>query len=135
HRAGVHAHVPTQYRVAYHAAGQDAPARHGGVDSLPAPAVVVEGELGGGIGVAGGAQRPLAVVEVEGRAHRAQVHVGLVVRVESPHVAPVCGRVRRFARDVIRLEIVGVHVDAMDQRREDVPPEVVGTLIAERVGV
>src|SRR4030095_2987335 len=69
HRAGVHAHVPTQHRVAHHAAGQDAHARHVGVEGLHATAVVVEGELGGGIGVAGGAQRPLAVVEIEGRAY------------------------------------------------------------------
>src|SRR5712692_4554083 len=63
-RARVNAHIPSQYRIANHATGKDAATRNDAVDRLPAAIGVVEGKLGGRIGVAGAAQRPLPVVEI-----------------------------------------------------------------------
>ena len=65
----------------------------------PRRSSLVEGEFGGRIGIAGGAQRPLAVVQVQRRADRAQVHVGFVVGVDGADVAPVGRRVRRARRE------------------------------------
>ena len=66
--AGVDPHAAAEHRVAHHAAGEDAAAGDDRVDGLAAAALVVEGELGGRVRVAGGAQRPLPVVEVQRRA-------------------------------------------------------------------
>ena len=65
-RSAVHAHPSAQHGVPHGSAGEDAAARDDRIDRMSAAILVVEGELGRRIGVAGGAQRPLAVVEVEG---------------------------------------------------------------------
>ena len=61
--------------------------------------------------------------------------MGLVVRVQGPDVAPVDGRVRSLARNVIGLEVVGEHVHPVDQRGQDVAPEIMVALLAGGVGV
>ena len=46
----------------------------------------------GGVGITGGAQRPLPVVEIQRGLHRAQIHVRVVIGVDGSHVAPVSRR-------------------------------------------
>src|ERR1019366_5114551 len=82
-------HTASQDGTAHHAAGEDAAPGHNAVDGLAAAVGVVEGELGGRIGIAGAAQGPFPIVEVERRGDVAQVHIGLVIGIDGPHVAPV----------------------------------------------
>ena len=81
----------------------------------PAAAVVIEDEFGRGVEVAGRAQRPLAVVEIQLRRDRAQVHVGVEVGVQGSHVSPVNRCAGRIARNPVGLKIVGEHLRAADQ--------------------
>src|SRR5262249_41881900 len=64
---GVHPNAAAQYGILHHATGEDAASRDDGIDRLSAPVLLVEGELCRWIGIAGGAQRPLAVIEVQRR--------------------------------------------------------------------
>ena len=66
--AGVDSDAASENGIAHHAAGKNASAGYDAVDGLAAAMGIVKGELGGRIGVAGTAQRPLAIVEVELRA-------------------------------------------------------------------
>jgi hypothetical protein len=103
----VHAHTAAKNRVLDHAARKDAAARHDGIDSLSAAVLLVEGELGGRIGVGRGAQWRLPVIEVERGTEAPQVHVGFVIGVDRPHVAPVRQVAGGLAGNPVGLEIVG----------------------------
>src|SRR5207302_9650497 len=94
--------------VADSPAGEDAAAGHDAVDGLPAAVLLVEGELGGRVGNAGGADGPLAVIEVELGANGPEIHVGLVACLDGPYVAPVRGCIDGCARDTVGLVIVGI---------------------------
>src|SRR5579872_169117 len=59
---GVHADAPADHRGSHQPAGKNSPAGDDGVERLAAAAVGVEDEFGGSVKVAGGTQRPLAVV-------------------------------------------------------------------------
>src|ERR1700674_2017481 len=63
-RAGMHLYPPAQNGVAHHPARKNRAARDNRIDGLPAAALLVENELRGRIGVAGGPERPLAIVKV-----------------------------------------------------------------------
>src|ERR1035441_752626 len=123
--AGMNAHAAPQYGIAHHAAGEDAAAGDHAIDGLAAPVGVVEGELGRRIGIAGAAQRPLPVVQVEGGADVAQVHIGVVIGVDGPHVAPVRSGLGRFAGDAVGLEVVGEHAPVAGESGENVFAEIV----------
>ncbi len=97
------------------------PPRDDGVDGHPhAPPFLRENELRRRHLRHVGPDRPALVVQVEVRNHRHQVHVGFVVGVDRPHVAPVLHRL------VVEVdEIVRHHARLPDGLRNDVPAEVV----------
>ena len=70
---------------------------------------VIESELRRRVGKAAGAQRPLPVVEIQRRLDGAQIHVGFVISVDGPDVAPVRPASGRLAGNLVGLEIVGVY--------------------------
>ena len=51
--------------------------------------------------------------------------------VDSPHIAPIGGRAGGLSGNLIGLEIVGEHLATPDQRRQNVPAEIV---LAVRIG-
>ena len=78
-----------QQRVAQGGAGDDAAARDQRAHGLAAPALLVVHELGrrGDLGI--GPDRPVAVVQVEGRDDPGEVHVGIEIGVDRAGVAPI----------------------------------------------
>src|ERR1035438_6667767 len=123
--AGMDFYAASQDGIAHHASGEDAAAGDHAVDGLAAPVGVVEGELGRRIGIAAAAQRPLPVVQVEGGADVAQVHIGVVIGVDGPHVAPIRSGIGGFAGDAVGLEVVGEHAPVAGQFGENVFAEIV----------
>src|ERR1035438_12554 len=109
-RAGVHLHAAEQHGIPHGAARENAAAGADGVDGLAAAVFVVEGEFGGRLRIASGAQGPFPVIKIERGLHRAQVHIGVVVGVDGADVAPVSGRIGRFAGNTVALEVVGEHL-------------------------
>ena len=75
-----------------------------------------------------GADRPVGVVQVEHRRHRHDVHVGFVVGLQRPHVAPV----ERFLL-VLVDEIVGVNAVLVDHLGQNVFAEVVAGIRIFRI--
>ena len=93
---------------------------------MPAPpVVVVEDELGRRQRIGPCEDRPLAVVEVELRLDRDEVHVRVVEGVERPDVAPVAALDLARARDLVAREVVDVRLAALDERRDDAAAHVV----------
>src|SRR5690606_3459483 len=117
-----------EHRAGGAAAREDAALGDDGVLGDAAAAVGValaEHELRGRQVPVDGPQGPLGVVEVEGRAYRAHVHVRLVEGVERPDVAPVAGRLLRFAAHLVGLEVVHVDRVVVVDGGQDVAAEVV----------
>src|SRR5690606_8054975 len=85
----VDAYVRPQHTARHRAARDDAAGRDDRVDGGAAPAWIAEDKLRGGRLWLVRAQGPLRIVQIELGVHMAQVHVGLVVRVERADVAPV----------------------------------------------
>ena len=74
---------------------------------------------------------PLAVVEVERRDPRAQLHVRGEVGVDRPDIAPVWLGTLRLTRDAILCEVVDEHVRAASEElRDDVAAEIVPRAVA-----
>ena len=133
--AGVDADAASENGVAHDAAGKNASAGYDAVDGLAAAMGLVEGELGGRIGVAGTAQRPLAIVEVELGLDGAQVHVGFVVGVDGADIAPVGDGVFGLAGDAVGLEVVSVDGGVAGELGQNVLAEIVVALGVIRVGL
>src|SRR5438445_271610 len=74
-RIGVDTHAPADDGATHQAAREDGATGHDGIERLAPAAVVIENELGGGVEVTSGSQRPLAIVEVQLGRDRPQVHV------------------------------------------------------------
>ena len=129
------AHAAPQNRTAHLAARQDSAPGDDGIQRLSAPAFEIEDELGGRIGVPGGAQRPLPVVQVQNGRHGPQIHAGFEIGVQRPYVAPVHGRPLRVARNAVGLKIVGVHVRAPNQFGQNIASEIVGALFVRGIRV
>ncbi len=70
-------------------AGNDAPAGYQGIDSLAAPAFIVEYEFCRWMLGLVGPDRPAPVIQIEFRFHRTEFHVGFPVGIHCAHVAPV----------------------------------------------
>src|SRR5579862_7985059 len=121
---GVHSNTPADHGGSHQPAGENGSAGDNGVERLAAAAVGVEDEFGGRVEVAGGAKRPLAVVEIQLRGNRAQVHVGVEEGVDGSHIAPIHGGAGRIAGNPVGLKIVGVHIGAANQAGQNVAAEV-----------
>ena len=127
----MNANPASENRIAHHAARDDGAAGHNRIHALTAASTgFVQNELRRRIVVAGRPQRPPAIVEVQLRRHGAQIHIGVVIRLNRPHVAPVSQLTRRVAGDVVRLEVVGHHRRSPNQPGQYVAPKIMG-----RVGV
>src|SRR5271157_978245 len=133
--AGVDAGAPPENGVAHDTAGENASGGYDAVDSFAPAMGLVEGELGGRIGVAGAAQRPLAIVQVEFRLDGAQVHVGFVVGVDGADITPVGDGVIGLAGDAVGLEVVSVDGSVAGELGQNVPAEIVVTVGVIRVGL
>ena len=72
-----------------------------------------------------GVDGPVVVVEVEDRVDRDEVHVGVVVGVHRPHVAPVATVAFGRAGHVVVLEVVDIGVGLADEARDYVATHVV----------
>ena len=70
-------------------------------------------------------RRPVAVVQVEHRVHRDEVHVRLVVGVQRTNVAPVIAVAVGRTRHVVVLEVVNAALAALHEPRDDVASHVV----------
>ena len=92
------------------------------IDSVDVPPC---DELGAGVLRQAGVDRPLAVVEVEDRVDRDEVHVGLVVGVEGPDIAPVAAVAVGRARHLVVGEVVDAGVALVGQHRDDAAAHVV----------
>jgi hypothetical protein len=82
-RAGVDAHTAAENRFADESAGKDAAARNDAVERLAAALLFIEDKFGGRIGIAGAADRPLAIVKVELGLDVVQIHVGFVIGLDG----------------------------------------------------
>ncbi len=122
---GVHAHPRAEDRPLDVRSGKDAAGGHDRLGGAAAPAVLREDELRGGeLGLVG-ARGPVGVVEVEDGIHLDEVHGGVEVGVDRPHVAPVF-------RLLLVLVPEDVGVDALsprDQAGNDVLAEVVARVL------
>src|SRR5271157_4696516 len=119
-RIGVHAHIGREHAVAHRAAGDDAAHGHNGVVRLSRTPGIVEHELGRRILSHVGANRPSLIVNVEHWRHRNQVHVGLVIGLQRPDIAPVERFLPVLVDEVERVNLVLAH-----HARQDVVAEVV----------
>src|SRR5205085_2036929 len=101
--------------------GNNAARRHDGIHrhSHAAP-FLGEDEFGRRLLQQARSYRPVLVVQVEFRNDRDQVHVGLVVSVQSADVAPIA---HRFLIQVAK--IVGNHFASPDATRNNVTPKIV----------
>ena len=81
-------------------------------------------ELGRGQRELQAVDRPLVVVEVEGRHRQEQVHVGLVVGVDRADVAPVAPLVLELAGDLVGGEVVEVRDPGLGEGRDHVAADV-----------
>src|SRR5271157_1914186 len=124
--AGVDADAASENGVAHNTAGENASGGYDAVNRLTAAMGVVEGELGGRVGIIGAAQRPLAVVEVEGGLDGPQVHVGFVVGIDGADISPIGDGVR-LAQDAVRLEVVSVNGSIAGELGQNVIEEIVET--------
>ena len=100
---------------------------------MPRAVLVGEHELGRRQRVVPGQDRPLAVVEVEHRVDRDEVHVGLPEGVERAHVAPVAVLALRRARHLVVGEVVDLGLAALDEHRDEVAADVVLGRVVPRV--
>ena len=130
-RVGVDAVAGEQQRVVHVRSGDDRVARDQRLNRLPTAPLVVVDELRGRGELGVRPDRPLVVVEVEGRQELGEVDVGLPERVDRADVAPVrlgleavhdarlveAVRVRRAARDDLRDEIVAEIMAGVRYRR------------------
>ena len=91
-------------------ARDDRAGAHHRVERLARAALLLEDELGRRQGVGPGVDRPLAVVEVEDRVDRDQVHVRVVVGVQRPDVPPVAVLALGLARHDVGGEVVDVRL-------------------------
>ena len=121
----VHPDSGRQHRVAYLPAGDDDPVADHAVDRPSHPARLVVHELGRRVRRYVGQDRPLAVVEVERRVDRAQVHVRIEVGVERPDFPPVTRVARLGAGHRVPPEVIGVRGALPDQPRDDVAADAV----------
>ena len=80
--------------------------------------------LGGRQGAAQGVDRPITVVEVEGRIMADQIHMCFVVAVDGADIAPVV-RAANLARDSVLREVVNRGLPLGDHHRNQVPTDVV----------
>src|ERR1039458_2971702 len=133
--AGVDANTASENGLAHDAAGENASARYDAVEGLAAAIGLVEGELGGRIGVASTAQRPLAIEEVELGLDVVQVHVGFVVGLDGADITPVGDGVFGLAGNAVGLEVVGIDGSVVGELGQDVPAEIVMTVGVFRVGL
>ena len=134
-RVGVDVHAGREHRAAHLAAGDDHAGAHHRVQRVAHALLVGEHELRRGQRLLPGEDRPLAVVEVEHRVDRDQVHVRLPERVERPDVAPVAAVARRRARHLVLGEVVDLRLPALDQHRDQVAADVVlGRLVLRVLG-
>jgi len=117
---GVDADILGENGVANDGSGDDGAGADDGVDGHAGAARLAEDELGGRVLVGARAHGPGFVVEVEGGGDAGDVHVGFVVGLQGADVAPV----ERFLL-VFVDEVVGVHLVAAEETRQDVVAEVV----------
>jgi len=124
-RAGVDAHATAENRLADESAGKDAAARNDAVERLAAALLFIEDKFGGRIGIAGAADRPLAIVKVELGLDVVQIHVGFVIGLDGSDIAPVRHGVFRLAGDAVGLEIVSIDGGLVGKLGKNVHAEVV----------
>ena len=96
-------------------------------------AFLVEHEFGGGQLAPVREDRPLPVVVGEDRIDRDGVHVRLVVGVEGSHVAPVSVLALGLARHDVLVEVVHLGDAPRDERRDDVPTEIVFRILVRGI--
>ena len=117
----VHAHVRRNDGVRDPPAGYDRAHGDNGIDGdAHAPPFLRKDELGWRVLALVGADGPVAVIEVEDGRYGHQVHVGLVVGLDRPDVAPVFGFL-----PVLVDEVVGKDPVTFDELGDNVPAEVV----------
>src|SRR5208282_551011 len=123
--AGVDAYAASEDGVAHHTSGKNASAGNDAIDGLAAAMGLVEGKLGGRIGVAGTAQWPLAIVEVELGLYGAQLHIGFVVGVDGADIAPVGDGAVGLAGYAVGLEVVSVDGGVAGELGQNILAEIV----------
>src|SRR5690606_12808502 len=125
-RAGMHSHSATENGVAYLPTGKDDTSGNDGLDRLTAPALFVEHELRGWIRVSRRAERPFAVVEIERRSGRTEVHRGLIVSIDGANVPPVWNRSGGLPWNLVGREIIDVEFLLLfHEARQDVAAKIV----------
>ena len=132
--AGVQVHPGREDRAAHGRARDDHAGAHHRVERVARAALVLEDELGRRQRLGPGQDRPLAVVEVEDRVDRDQVHVRVVVRVQRSDVAPVAALALGRARHDVRGEVVDLRLAALDEGRDEVAADVVARGLVGGVG-
>src|SRR6185312_6946687 len=111
-RTGMDAHAAADDGAQYGSAGNDASARQNGIHRRTAPPLFIEDEFSRRVGVSGGSEWPLAIVEIQLGRNRAQIHAGFVVSIERTDIAPIGREADGIAGDSVGLKIVGVHFRA-----------------------
>src|SRR5262249_9747665 len=86
---GIDAHIGREYAVTHKAPGENAAGADDGIDGHAGAPGFAEDELGRRILPLFRADGPVTVIQVEHRRDRDQVHVGVIVSLNGPHVAPV----------------------------------------------
>ena len=117
---GIYTHILGDNGVGHRSTGDDDAGGDDRIDRRTGAARFAENELGRRILAHPGADGPALVVEVEDRRDRAQVHVGVVIRIERAHIAPV-----ECLLLVLVHKAVGHHLFLAQQMRQDVVAKVV----------
>src|SRR5580658_3675443 len=112
----VNPHARRKHAAQYAAARDDASGADDGIDGdADAAPLLAEHKLGWRLLRGLGADGPTAVVEIELRRHRHQIHVGFVIRVESADIPPVT-----YLAGVDVTKIVSYHPRLAQITREEV---------------
>src|ERR1700683_5469396 len=100
----IDAYVVAEHGALHMPAGNDASAGYDGIDRFAAARRIVKHKLRRWILLLPGAQDPIFVIEITDGRHGDEIHIRLIVSIQSAHITPILWPLAVFVH-----EVIGVH--------------------------